>query len=156
MTGKNIVFEVHKVHALLKMRRGAAIAWRMALYYPSFVTHLIAVAMPYTPPTASYIDSETLLKAVPTLGYWRQYTSGAIESHTCNKEEIRAFLNAEYCGATADGTLAFDPSAGVNFELARQLSPTPLMSEADMAYYVDEYSQQGLQGPCKFVSSSFM
>ncbi|KAH0172869.1 alpha/beta-hydrolase, partial [Aureobasidium melanogenum] len=129
---------------------GAAIAWRMALYYPSFVTHLIAVAMPYIPPTASYIDSENLLKAVPTLGYWRQYTSGTIESQTRNKEEVRAFLNAEYCGATDDGKLAFDPTTGVNFDLARHLSPSPLMSEVDMEYYVDEYNRQGLRGPCNY------
>jgi soluble epoxide hydrolase/lipid-phosphate phosphatase len=121
----------------------------MALYYPSFVTRLIAVAMPYIPPTPSYIDSNTIVKAVPTLGYWNQYTSGVVESKTRNQEEIRGFLNALYCGATSDGRLAFDPRVGVDFQLARSLSLTPLMSEAELDFYVKEYFRKGLEGPCK-------
>ena len=121
----------------------------MALYYPSFVTRLIAVAMPYIPPTPSYIDSNTIVKAVPTLGYWNQYTSGVVESKTRNQEGLRDFLNALYCGATSDGKLAFDPRVGVDFQLARSLSLTPLMSEAELDSYVKQYFRKGLEGPCK-------
>lgn len=139
-----------RVSSTLKIRRGAAIAWRMALYYPSFVTNLIAVAMPYIPPAPSYIDPETIIKAVPTLGYWRQYISGVVESQTRNANQMRAFLNAEYLGATRDGRLAFDPKSGVDFQLAHNLELTPLMSQAELEFYEKEYLRNGLQGPCEF------
>lgn len=91
-----------------------------------------------------------MIKYFPNLGYWQQYASeaGPIQSHTQDATAMRSFLNAEYLGTTASGKLAFDPTSGVDFDLAKSLSHTTVMSEDELDYYGKEYLRNGLEGPC--------
>ncbi|KAE8335523.1 hypothetical protein BDV24DRAFT_155977 [Aspergillus arachidicola] len=131
---------------------GSVIASRFALYHPSFITHLILFVVPYLPPSPKYIDTADLAKIVPTVGYQLQFGSaeGVVESHTQDKEGIRAFLNGLYGGATPEGKFAMDSTRGFDFEVASKLGHTRLLSEEELQYYVEEYSRNGLQGPCNY------
>ncbi|KNG87770.1 hypothetical protein ANOM_004449 [Aspergillus nomiae NRRL 13137] len=131
---------------------GSVIASRFALYHPSFITHLILFVVPYLPPSPKYIDTADLAKLVPTVGYQLQFGSaeGVVESHTQDKEGIRAFLNGLYGGATPEGKFAMDSTRGFDFEVATKLGHTRLLSEEELQYYVEEYSRNGLQGPCNY------
>ena len=91
------------------------------------------------------------MKFLPSLGYQLQFGSkeGLIESHTQDKAGIRNFLNALYGGRTADGKVAMTPETGADLELMPTLGRSPLISEDELNYYVEEYSRHGLHAPCK-------
>ncbi|KAJ5161560.1 alpha/beta hydrolase [Penicillium capsulatum] len=131
---------------------GAVIASRMVLYHPSFVTHYFAFAIPYIPPRPGWVETKTLVKAFPSLAYQLQLGSedGIVEAHTQSKEEIRLFLNAAYDAHTPDGQYALDVTRGVDFDLLPSFEPTKLLQKQDMDYFVDEYSRNGLRGPCNY------
>lgn len=91
------------------------------------------------------------MKFLPSLGYQLQFGSkeGLIESHTQDKAGIRNFLNALYGGLTADGKGAMTPETGADLDLMPTLGRSPLISEDELNYYVEEYSRHGLHAPCK-------
>lgn len=115
------------------------------------MTHLFTCAVPYLPATEQYIPLEAIVKFLPSLGYQLQFGSkeGLIESHTQDKAGIRNFLNALYGGRTADGKGAMTPENGADLELMPTLGRSPLISEDELNYYVEEYSRHGLHAPCK-------
>lgn len=150
-TGK--IWRHHQRYALLEANyhRGCAIAYRFALEYPSFVTHVFTCAVPYLPVSETFVPTEMVVKFLPSLGYQLQFGSkeGLIESHTKDKAGIRNFLNAAYGGRTSDGKGATTPEEGADLELMASLSRSVLVSEDELNYYVEEYSRHGLHGPCK-------
>ena len=113
----------------LKGNRGGAVVYRIALWYPTLVTHLFSVCTPYWPPSKQYISLEDLVKTVlPNFGYQLQLGSGVVEKAISTKEEIRQFLNSLYGGRGAQGEVGFDVVQGANFENLPKLDPTPLLS----------------------------
>jgi hypothetical protein len=134
--------------------RGCAIAYRFALEFPSFVTHLFTCAVPYLPASAQYVPLEVVVKFLPSLSYQIQFGSeeGIVESHTQDKTGIRNFLNTVYGGRTSDGKAAMAPEKGVDLELMPKLERSVLVSEEELEFYVEEYSRHGLAGPCEFLS----
>lgn len=140
---------------MINIDRGCAIAYRFALEFPSFVTHLFTCAVPYLPTSEKYIPLEVITKFLPSLGYQLQFGSeeGIIESHTQDKAGIRNYLNALYGGRTSDGKAAMTAEKGVELELMPNLSRSVLISEDELDYYVEEYSRHGLRGPCRVFAS---
>lgn len=127
------------------------IAYRFALEYPSFVTHVFTCAVPYFPTMENFTPTEVLVQFLPTLGYQLQFGSkeGIIESVTKDKAGIRNFLNALYGGYTSDGKVAMTAEKGVDLDLMPSLERSPFVSEDELDYYVEEYSRNGLSAPCK-------
>merc|ERR1711974_453432 len=66
------------------------------------------------------------------------------------KAGIRNFLNALYGGLTAEGKGAMTPETGADLELMPTLGRSPLISEDELNYYVEEYSRHGLHAPCNY------
>lgn len=128
------------------------LAYRFALEFPSFVTHLLTFAVPYLAVTETFIPMDAFVKLIPTIAYQVQFGSeeGFIESHTKDKTGIRNYLNAMYFGRSADGKIAMTPVEGYTAELAPTLERSELLSEDELEYYVQEYARKGLRGPCKF------
>ncbi|KAG2421314.1 hypothetical protein HFD88_005288 [Aspergillus terreus] len=131
---------------------GAMFAYRFALYFPEFVTHLITFVVPYIPPSPEYVSPVDLAMSTPSFGYQTQLGSeeGIIEANTKDKDGIYRFLNTLYGGSTSDGKYAFSAMDGVDFDLASQLSRTRLLDPDEMEYYVNEYARNGLRGPCNY------
>lgn len=129
-------------------------AYRFALYFPEFVTHLITFVVPYIPPSPEYVSPIDLANSTPSFGYQTQLGSeeGIIEANTQDKDGVQRFLNTVYGGSTSDGKYAFSAMAGVDFALASQLSHTRLLDAEEMEFYVNEYARNGLRGPCEFLS----
>lgn len=150
-TGRLRRITKHSGLFLTDFHRGCAIAYRFALEFPSFVTHLFTCAVPYLPTSEKYIPLEVITKFLPSLGYQLQFGSaeGIIESHTQDKAGIRNYLNAVFGGRTSDGKGAVTPEAGADLELMPRLNRSAFISEEELDFYVEEYSRNGLRGPCK-------
>lgn len=116
------------------------------------MTHLFTCAVPYLPTSENYVPLEVITKFLPSLGYQLQFGSeeGIIESHTQDKTGIRNYLNALYGGRTSDGKAAMTPEKGAELELMSKLNRSPLISEDELDFYVEEYSRHGLHAPCRF------
>jgi hypothetical protein len=127
------------------------IAYRFALEFPSFVTHLLTFAVPYLAVTETFIPMDAFVKMIPTIAYQVQFGSeeGLIESYTKDRIGIRNYLNAMYFGRSTDGELAMTPAEGYDAGLAPDLERSELVSEAELEYYTEEYARKGLRGPCK-------
>ncbi|MCJ1257969.1 hypothetical protein MMC24_005797 [Lignoscripta atroalba] len=127
---------------------GAVIAYRVALWYPDFVTHLFSVCVPYSAPFDKYIPLEILVqKIMPSLRYQVQLGSGQVEEFIASKAQVRQFLNALYGGRGPNGEVGFNVEGGVQFKVLPSIGTTPLMSSKMLDYYVDQYARNGVHGP---------
>lgn len=114
----------------LLIQRGAALTYRVALWHPDLVSHVITVCVPYFPPSKVYIPLEELVKThIPSFAYQLQLKSGELEKAISTKDEIRQFLIGLYGGRTDDGKPGFDVSKGVLLENLKGLKPSKLLSK---------------------------
>ncbi|OJD23955.1 hypothetical protein ACJ73_04695 [Blastomyces percursus] len=127
---------------------GGSAVYRIALYYPGFVTHLFSVCTPYSPPSKEYIPLETLVKTrLPYFGYQLQFVSMELEKKIKSKRDIRQFLLSLYGGRTPKGEFGFDVFNGVLLDKFQHLQRSKVISEEELNYYVDEYARNGVHGP---------
>ncbi|OQE86029.1 hypothetical protein PENNAL_c0022G09911 [Penicillium nalgiovense] len=127
---------------------GAALAYRIALWYPELVSHLFTVCVPYARPMAQNISIEDLVRSVtPHFAYQLQFKSGEVEKVIRSKDEIRQFLLALYGGRTEAGEFGFDANKGVLLDKIGQLKPSRLLSEEELEFYTNEFARSGIHGP---------
>ena len=131
--------------------RGGAIVYRIALWYPAFVTHLFSVCTPYWAPSKEYISMEELVKSgkLPNFGYQLQLASGAVEDKVKTKDEIRYFLNGLYGGTSPYKERAVDVRQGINLDVLPRLQPTKLLDELTLDYYTEQFANHGMHGTRK-------
>lgn len=115
----------------------------------------------------------------PHFAYQLQFRSGNLEDVIFSKEDIEKFLSALYGGRTDDRDVAFDAEYGVLLDRMELVRPSPLLSEVvslfllssyerrewdgdanvdeiqELEYYANEFSRNGLRGPCMFQPSLF-
>ena len=116
-------------------RRGGAIAYRVALWYPEFVTHLFVVCTPYWAPTKELKSLEELVKTrLPNFGYQLQLASGDIEKVIASRDQLRQFLNALYGGRGPNGELGFTAEEGLLVQNLLKLGPSRLISAKVRCY----------------------
>ncbi|KAI9773567.1 MAG: hypothetical protein M1840_006841 [Geoglossum simile] len=134
---------------------GGAIVYRVCLYHPELVSHLITVATPYFPPANVYTPLETVVKEwIPNFAYQLQLRGPDVEANITTKQQIKQFLNAMYGGRGPNGEVGFSAMEGVLFQNLPILGPTPLLSAKELDYYVDEYARHGLHGPLNWYRTS--
>jgi pimeloyl-ACP methyl ester carboxylesterase len=128
---------------------GGALVYRAALYHPDLYKGIFSVCTPYFPPVTEYVDLADQIDAgvTPTFGYQLQFRNPSIDSQLRGTTKIRQVLLALYGGSTPDGELGFDSRTGLIFENMPELGPSPLVSEADLDYYVKEYAKNTMRGP---------
>lgn len=115
--------------------RGGAIAYRVALWHPEFITHLFVVCTPYWAPTKERKSLEDLVKTrLPNFKYQLQLASGDIEKVITSRDELRQFLNALYGGRGPNGELGFTARQGLLVENLPKLGPSRLISEKVRCY----------------------
>ncbi|RMZ74712.1 hypothetical protein DV737_g5811, partial [Chaetothyriales sp. CBS 132003] len=130
---------------------GGAITYRIALYHPGLIRALFVVCTPYTPPQPVYVPLAQLVATrVPNFGYQLAFASGAVETHCNTPRAIRQFLANMYGARTPAGQSAFTANKGP--DLAKQATitappPAVLITPAELDFYVQEYSRNGLRGP---------
>lgn len=115
--------------------RGGAIVYRVALWYPEFVTHLFAVGTPYLAPSKDLEPLEELVKTkLPNFGYQLQLASGDVEKVITSRDELRQFLNALYGGKGPNGEVGFTVQEGLLVQNLPKLGPSPVISEKVIRY----------------------
>lgn len=120
------------------LNRGAAFAYRIALWYPELVSHLFTVCVPYARPMKEDISLESLVQnAAPHFAYQLQFKSGEVEKFIRSKSEIRQFLLALYGGRTEAGEVGFDAHKGVLADKIGGLKPSRLLTE-EVGWNIEE------------------
>ncbi len=118
------------VSSRLSSLRGGAIVYRVALWYPDFVTHIFSVCTPFWVPSKDFKPLEELVKIrLPNFQYQIQLASGDIEKAISTREQIKQFLNGLYGGKGPNGEVGFIPEQGVLLENLPKLRPTRIVSE---------------------------
>ncbi|KAK4212933.1 Alpha/Beta hydrolase protein [Rhypophila decipiens] len=125
---------------------GGFFVWRMVLYYPYLIQGVFSVCTPYSPPREMELDLEAITKFVPNFKYQLQLASGVVDDHVSTRERLAKFFNAIYGGRTPEGKTAFTSEKGIDFDALEQVGPSPLLSEEDVAFYVDEYMRHAEEG----------
>ncbi|KAL4742373.1 Alpha/Beta hydrolase protein [Aspergillus similis] len=127
---------------------GASLAYRVALWHPTLITHLFTVCVPYSPPYKRYMAIEDMVsKVTPHFGYQLHFVSGEIEQAVKSKEDHKQFLISLYGGKTQEKEPAFDVHKGVDLEKMRSVKMSWLLEEEEMEYYAWEFARNGLRGP---------
>ncbi|KAL8690090.1 MAG: hypothetical protein Q9218_004389 [Villophora microphyllina] len=127
---------------------GGAVVYRIALWFPDFVTHLFSICTPYWAPTAHYVSVEKLVQSgkMPNMAYQLQLASGVVEKEVQSREQIRGFLNGTYGGLSPDHGSGFNVRDGVHFDVLPHLMQTKLVDGDTLDYYTDQYVKNGLHG----------
>lgn len=122
-------------------------AYRLALWYPQLVTHLISVCAPYSKPAKHFVPLEEYIKQGKAMnfGYQLKLAGGQVDGIT-SKHQIKQFLSAAYGGEREDGKPGFSVKHGLDIENLSNLQATKLVSDAVLDYYADQYSRNGLRG----------
>ncbi|KAJ5770214.1 uncharacterized protein N7511_002265 [Penicillium nucicola] len=128
--------------------RGAALAYRIALWHPDLVSHLFTVCVPYARPMEQEVQLEDLVRtAAPHFAYQIQFASGEVEKVVKSDDDIRQFLLALYGGRNERGDVGFDAHHGVLVDRLGGLKRSKLLSEDEIEFYVREFGRNGVQGP---------
>lgn len=115
--------------------RGGAIAYRVALWHPEFITHLFVVCTPYWAPTKELKSLEELVKRrLPNFKYQLQLASGDIEKVITSRDQLRQLLNALYGGKGPNGELGFTARDGLLVENLPKLGASRIISEKVRCY----------------------
>ncbi|MCJ1478183.1 hypothetical protein MMC13_006859 [Lambiella insularis] len=126
---------------------GGAIVYRVALWHPELISSLFSICTPFMAPSKRYVTLQDAVRTVlPNFGYQLQLGSGEVEKVLDTKQQIRLFLNALYGGRGPNGEVGFSPETGIIFENLSKLGPSPLLSEQELTYYVEEYARNGMRG----------
>ena len=109
---------------------GGAIVYRVVLWHPDLVSHLISVCTPYAPPRdGPFIPLETIVeKKLPQFRYQLHLASGDVETIVDSKETMESFMKGMYGGSTATGGRMFDVYKGLLKENLANIGSPPLMS----------------------------
>ena len=129
---------------------GGFFVWRFILYYPYLVTGVFSVCTPYSAPREMYLPLEAITTYMPTFKYQLQLASGKVDTEVVTKEQIRGFVNTMYGGRTAEGVAPFSTDNGIDFDLLLKTEQSPLLSDEELDYYVEEFSRHSaspLTGP---------
>ncbi|KAI1476454.1 alpha/beta-hydrolase [Daldinia eschscholtzii] len=133
---------------------GAYFAWRLVNYYPELIRAVFSLCVPYAPPSPVKVPLEDMVKRLPNFTYQLQLASGVAEN-LINKspERLRGFLNGAFGGRTPEGGYVFKVSEGVIEENLEKTGPSPLLSQEEIDFYVQEFSRHGMHGPCNWYRS---
>lgn len=128
---------------LTRVTGGGAVVYRVALYYPELISAVFSICTPYFPKRDKFVPYTTL----PNFKYQIQLASGEVEKHVVGEEKLGQFLNGMYGGKTVKGERSFDVSIGVIYDKLTDVGPSPLLSKAEIDFYVQRYAIHGIHGP---------
>ncbi len=128
---------------------GGALAWRMALWHPDRLRGVFSVCTPFLPPSPGpFLPLADLLKLLPNFAYQAQMAGDELWQAVQGEARLRKFLQVMYGGRAVDTKQRlFDVATGLDLAHLDQAGPTPLLSEDEIAFYVQEYARHGLRGP---------
>ncbi|SMY22555.1 unnamed protein product [Zymoseptoria tritici ST99CH_1A5] len=132
---------------------GGMAVYRVAQWCPELVTHVFSVCTAFAQPTSKYTSTETLTNGpVPQFGYQLQFGSDhhRVEKTVRTEKEVRKFLLGMYGGRTPEGRKFMTAEKGVDlglFDDKFEIAMTPLLSDEELDFYVQEFMRNGMNGP---------
>ncbi|KAK0722455.1 Alpha/Beta hydrolase protein [Lasiosphaeria miniovina] len=134
---------------------GGAVVWRFALWRPELTCAVFSVCTPYWQPLKTWVPREVLVETLlPNFRYQLQLAGPDVEADVVGPEKLRRFLSSLFGGRGPNDEFGFSTEVGVMFENLDKIGPSPLLSAAEMDFYVDEYSRHGLHGPLNWYRNS--
>lgn len=128
---------------------GGAIVSRIYLHHPDVVSSIISVCTAYYPPMREYMPIAAVARHIPSFTYQVAFCDPQTERDVKTPEDIGRFLRGIHRGL-GDG---FDGKIQVTADFMKELGDQPrgkLMTEEDLAYYVEQYSRNGMHGPREY------
>ncbi|KAK5110183.1 hypothetical protein LTR62_006179 [Meristemomyces frigidus] len=136
---------------------GGMVVYRIAQWCPELISHVFSVATPYMPVQEQFVGTEQLVKGpLPQFGYQLQFGSedAKVEAVVKGRKMMRKFLTGMYGGKFVGGGTVMTPENGVDLEAladeGKEVTMTPLLSEEELDYYVDQFMLNGMNGPCNW------
>lgn len=131
------------------------VVYRTAQWYPELITHVFSVCTPYWGPTDQFVPAEALVNGpLPQFGYQLQFGSEdqKVEKVIKDGPMIRKLLNGMYGGKPSSRTLVMTPEKGLNLDVIQHddIGMTPLLNQEELDYYVEQFSRNGVNGPCNW------
>ncbi|KAF4468484.1 epoxide hydrolase 2 [Fusarium albosuccineum] len=125
--------------------RGAAAAWRVAMWFPDLVQGLFSIGIPFIPPSSIFLSLDDVTRSgkFTTLRHQLQFKGREVEDKIRDKEEVRQFLNAMFGGTTSEGEPGFDATNGILFDILPRLDQSHIISGDELDHYVSKYSHDG-------------
>lgn len=131
---------------------GAGLAYKFAMWHPERVRSFFTVAIAYLPPwlglSAEWVDLAVLIEngTFPTLGYQLQWRDVSFDRNFTTQEQIRQLLNAGFGGLTPEGLPGWSEKFGLLYDRLPRLGPNPLVTGAELDFYVEKIHQKGIRG----------
>ena len=132
--------------------RGGAIVYRTAQWYPDLVTHVFSVCTPFFPPSSTFVSTTELVNGpVPQFGYQLQWGGPDLENALKSPEHYRRLFKGMFGGRTQSGKPIMSPETGINLPLLEEpVSDSPLVNNEEIEFYVQQYTRNGIHGPCNW------
>ncbi|WYZ40707.1 hypothetical protein EsH8_IV_001048 [Colletotrichum jinshuiense] len=127
---------------------GGALVWRIATWHPDLIKGVFSVCTPYHAPTTAWFDLADIIATgrLTNFKYQLQLRSPEVEERL-KPEDIGQFLQGIYGGRGPNGELVFNTENGVVWENIGKIGPSPLLSEEEIAYYIENFQKSGMRGP---------
>ncbi|SPN98504.1 related to epoxide hydrolase [Cephalotrichum gorgonifer] len=134
---------------------GAGVAWRVALWHPQLVKAIFCACVPFAPPREGPAMEDIIRAgALPNFKYQLQFIGPDVEREIRGKEKIRQFLSAIFGGRDEQGNPGFTVDVGAHFDRLEKMGASPLVTEEELEYYVDEMARNGMRGPLNWYRAS--
>jgi soluble epoxide hydrolase / lipid-phosphate phosphatase len=133
--------------------------WRMCQYHPTRVLAVCGVCTPYSPPNKTYYDLSTVVKIIPQFEY-QQFLCNTADAASYLDTSPRRFFTALYrrfnesapkherTGKFSDVLRGVKDSTHWVYE-----RKSTLLSDAELDYYVQQYTASGFQSTCNFYAT---
>ncbi|KAG3210276.1 hypothetical protein PC129_g18722, partial [Phytophthora cactorum] len=137
---------------------GGALIWRMCMFHPDRVIAVCSVCTPYMPPSDVYVDTDTLVRAVPQFSYMSLLSRPEEAAKLLDVAPRRLFTATFRLHTDIDTSLSF-------IELLHGVpeSPNPiftnaskLLDQVEVEYYLTEYARSGFAGGCNYYAARFI
>lgn len=127
---------------------GGMVVWRFALWHPEMLKGVFSICTPYAPVLPDFVDIPQLIQRLPNFTYQAQLAGPDVEREIgSDPAKIRGLLSGVYGARGSDGELVFTVNKGVHFENLDKMGKSPLLSDEEIDYYVDQYARNGVRGP---------
>ncbi|ORX95584.1 alpha/beta-hydrolase [Basidiobolus meristosporus CBS 931.73] len=126
---------------------GGYLAWRLSLFYPSRLLGVGSFSTPYFPATKGFEPLETIVKKMPSLSYQLVFRKPESDQYFDDHAELilRGFYQRN---RPQDDVVGFMKHIHMLPPDAKNVQPSPsnFTTEADIKYYIDQYTRRGFHG----------
>ncbi|OTA84418.1 hypothetical protein M434DRAFT_36476 [Hypoxylon sp. CO27-5] len=130
---------------------GAALVWKVTMYYPDLIRATFGFCGPYLLAPPDVTPLEEIFRDYPNFRYQLSIVAGAVEAAIGDSpEKLASFVNGALDGTTPEGEPLFDPQNGIHTNRLTRIGASPLLDQTMLDYYVQEHSRHGLRGPCNW------